>query len=192
MRRKAAEQSRLQPTSRAASVSVTVNANRREAESARTGGGGHGAGGKADKAERQLLEILLADAPLVTVAREKVRPESLTHTGLRRMLSELYAMQDAGTPADLDGLRVRLLDRPDLADAAGRLQDVGRGMSDRATWLGRVLNFFEEFRSETEKAAIQHELGGSVSDEQSVELLRRLVQKTSPPANSVGVNQAFN
>ena len=188
-RRKVAEAARLQPTSRPAAVSVTVNAtSRNQAQNATDAA----RGGKADKAERQLLEILLADAPLVTVARDKVRPDSLVHTGLRRMLEELYAMQDAGMPADLDGLRVRLLDRPDLADAASRLQDVGRGMSDRSTWLGRVLNFFEEFRTETEKSGIKHELAGAVNDEQSIALLRRLQQKTSPPANSQGVGPAFN
>ena len=79
-----------------------------------------------------------------------------------------------------------------LADAASRLQDVGRGMSDRPTWLGRVLNFFEEFRTETEKSGIKHELAGAVNDEQSIALLRRLQQKTSPPANSQGVGPAFN
>ena len=65
-------------------------------------------------------------------------------------------------------------------------------MSDRSTWLGRVLNFFEEFRTETEKTGIKHELAGAVNDEQSIELLRKLQQKTSPPANSAGIGQAFN
>ena len=130
---------------------------------------------KRDRAERQLLEILLADPGLVGKARERVAATDLIHTGLQRILGELFSMLEAGMPPDLDGLRVRLLDRPDLADAAGRLQDVGRGMSDRGVWLERVLNFFDEFHTETEKDELKRELAGNaIDDGQAVELLRKL------------------
>ena len=137
-RQKQAEQARLQPNARPANVSTSAASLARPAMPNVPGNPGATPppGGKADKAERQLLEILLADPPLVTVARDRVTPASLVHTGLRRMLDELFAIHDAGMPADIDGLRVRLLDRPDLVDAAARLQDVGRGMSERPTWLG--------------------------------------------------------
>jgi len=139
---------------------------------------------KRDRAERQLLEIVLADPALVSKARERVAAVDLQHTGLQRILGELYGLLEAGMPADVDGLRVRLLDRPDLADAAGRLQDVGRGMSDRAVWLERVLNFFDEFHTETEKDEWKRELSGSgIDDSQAVELLRKLqTPKRKPEA----------
>jgi DNA primase len=132
-------------------------------------------GGKAATAERQLLEILLADPALVGVARERVPVDAVLHTGLRRILGELYALLAAGMPPDVDGLRVRLLDRPDLADAAGRLQDVGRGMSERPTWLARVLNFFDELRTETQKTEFKQALAtGGMDDDQTLELLRKI------------------
>ncbi len=137
-------------------------------------------GGKVEKAERQLLEMLLADPDLVTLARPKLEPAAISHTGLRRLLEELFALYDSGTTPDMDGLRVRLLDRPDLASAATRLQDVGRGMTDRAAWLGRVLQFFEGQRHETERARLKSRLAsGPLSDDETVSALRSLQARDS-------------
>lgn len=138
--------------------------------------------GAAETAEKQLLELLLAEPVLVSVAAGQIEPETLLHTGLRRMLDELYALHRAGQPADLDGLRVRLIDRPDLVTAAQRLQDTGRHMTDRPEWLKRILNWFEENRTRAEKVALKAQLAaGPADDEQAVELLRRL--QGSPSRN---------
>ena len=138
--------------------------------------------GRAEKAERQLLEIVLADPDLVPAARSKVDAEAVTHTGLRRLLAELYALTDAGHPADLDGLRVRLLDRPDLIAAAGRLQDVGRGMTDRPAWLGRVVGFFDELKTEAARRAAKDQLtGGPMDADQTTEFLRRFMGRGGTP-----------
>lgn len=138
--------------------------------------------GAAETAEKQLLELLLAEPALVPVAAGQIEPETLTHTGLRRMLSELYALYRAGQPADLDGLRVRMIDRPDLVTSAQRLQDTGRHMSDRPEWLKRILNWFQENRTNAEKVALKAQLAaGPADDELAVELLRRL--QGSPSRN---------
>ncbi|MGL6074081.1 MAG: DNA primase [Fimbriiglobus sp.] len=167
-RRKQAEQTRSQPGSRATSVSMNATQT-------------PPASGKADKAERQLLEILLADPALVAVAHQKVPFAAIQHTGLQRLLQELYTLFEVGMPPDLDALRVRLLDRPDLAEAASRMQDVGRGMSDRATWLERVLKFFDEARSESAKAELKTQLAGEVGNDEQVALLRRIMAQTPQP-----------
>jgi DNA primase len=139
-------------------------------------------GGAAETAEKQLLELLLAEPALVPVAAGQIAPDTLAHTGLRRMLDELYALHRAGQPADLDGLRVRLIDRPDLVTAAQRLQDTGRHMNDRPEWLKRILTWFEENRTNAEKVALKAQLAaGPADDEQAVELLRRL--QGSPSRN---------
>ncbi len=141
-----------------------------------------GASGAAETAEKQLLELLLAEPVLVSVAARQIEPETLSHTGLRRMLDELYALHRAGQPADLDGLRVRLIDRPDLVTAAQRLQDTGRHMTDRPEWLKRILNWFDENRTNAEKVALKAQLAaGPADDELAVELLRRL--QGSPSRN---------
>ncbi len=138
--------------------------------------------GRAEKAERQLLEMLLADPDLVPAARQQVPPDVVTHTGLRRLLDELYALHDEGQPPDLDGLRVRLMDRPDLADAASRLQEVGRGMTDRPQWLARVVAFFGEARTTADKQVVKDRLSaGPMGDDETVAFLRRLQQAGAGP-----------
>ena len=118
----------------------------------------------------------------MSVAAGQIEPETLTHTGLRRMLSELYALLRAGQPADLDGLRVRMIDRPDLVTSAQWLQDTGRHMTDRPEWLKRILNWFEENRTKAEKVALKAQLAaGPADDQQAVDLLRRL--QGSPSRN---------
>ncbi|OWK43467.1 DNA primase [Fimbriiglobus ruber] len=137
--------------------------------------------------ERQLLELLLADPDLVPVAVERIKPEVLKHAELRRMLSELYALHAAGMTPDLDALRVRLIDRPDLAGAAMDLQNVGRHMTERgegAAWLDRVLKRFAEQTAETEQKAVKAELtSGPTDPDKTNELLYRLMGRTAPGRN---------
>jgi DNA primase len=125
--------------------------------------------------ERQLLQLLLAEPGLVGTAREKVPSDTLQHTGLRRMLSELYTLHADGEPADMDGLRVKLLDRPDLLEAAQKLQLVGHQITERGEWLGRIVSRFAEMRDETAKRAVKEQLAAGGSDDQAaLDLLRRL------------------
>lgn len=133
--------------------------------------------GKAVAAERQLLEIVLADPGLLPKAAAAIIPEALTHSGLRRMLAELYAAQAAGAVPDIDALRERLADRRDLFEAALRLQSVGQTISpeDRERWLLRILKRFDELKVEAEQKALREQIV-SAKEEDAVELLRKLQQ----------------
>ena len=124
--------------------------------------------------ERQLLELLLAEPALVPDAYATVPPETLTHTGLRRMLDELYALHAAGETPDLDALRVRLIDRPDLAESALRLQEVGRSMTERPAWLGRIIDAFARMVEEAAKSDVKREMAAATDDDTALALLKRL------------------
>lgn len=133
------------------------------------------AGGPPPAIERQLLEILLAEPTLVAEAVTSIDPDRLMHTGLRRVLTELYALHNAGERPDLDALRVRLIDRPDLAAAALRLQDVGRHIPERQEWFAKIVRRFGEQRAEVEKRRLKDQLaGGEVDEHAAVELLRQI------------------
>ncbi len=137
--------------------------------------------------ERQLLEVLLAEPPLVSLAVASIPPEELKHSGLRRMLTDLYALHQDGHSADLDGLRVRLMDRPDLAEAAMKLEFVGRQMNDRPEWLGKIVKKFASQGMDSEQKAVQTQLAaGNMDDAAALELLRKLQTpaKASPPGSN--------
>jgi DNA primase len=131
--------------------------------------------GPATSAERNLLQILLADPGLVPTAAAAMSPDEITHSGLRRLLAELYRSQAAGAVPDLDWLREQLLDRPDLFESAQGLQFVGHQMQERERWLGRLLQRFAHMKIETEERSVKEQLSGA-GPEQTVELLRKLHQ----------------
>lgn len=139
-------------------------------------------GGVAEAAERQLVELLLADPALVPAAATQLTAEEITHSGLRRILTELYAIHAAGAVPDLEALRARLDDRPDLFDvAAYRLTPVGQAMQDRAEWLNRLLKRFAELKAEATAKSVTQRLA-SASDEEAMELFRQLQKtQTQPP-----------
>ncbi len=140
--------------------------------------GGQKAGPEA-AAEKQLVELLLADPGLVPVASAKLSPEEISHSGLRRILAELYAIHAAGAVPDLEALRARLDDRPDLFDAAAhRLHPVGQQMQDREEWLQRLLRRFGELKAQVATRAVKAELAAA-TDDQAMDLLRKL-QQTQP------------
>ena len=128
--------------------------------------------------ERQLLEILLAEPDLVPVAAAEVRPDDLTHPGLRRLLENLYALQTRGEPADLDGLRP-LLDHPALAAKALEMQEIGRTMVDRPEWLRRIIAGFRERVTQSEQRRLRDQLTGVDDHAAAVELLRKLQNQTA-------------
>jgi DNA primase len=142
--------------------------------------------GPAEAAEKQLVELLLADPALVPVAAAQLAPEELTHTGLRRILSELYAVHAGGAVPDLEALRVRLDDRPDLFEAAAsRLHPVGQQMQDREQWLARLLKRFADMKAQAAARTVKEQLATATDEEQEIELLRKL-QQTQPPKRSAG------
>lgn len=135
--------------------------------------------GAAAIIERQLLQILLAEPDLVREAHGKIRPERIAHTGLRRMLVELYALHESGIPPELDNLRVRLIDRPDLAAAAMDLQEVGRSISERPIYFHKVVEGFAKVRVDDETRSLKRQLGGAdMDDAAKLDLLRRLQDRT--------------
>ena len=110
-------------------------------------------------------------------AVEAVSPEQITHTGLRRLLVEMYNLNATGQTPDLDGLRERLRDRPDLAEAALKLQYVGQHMQDREQWLARIVRRFAELKAEAEERSLREQLTSAGDDDATKELLRRLQGK---------------
>lgn len=124
--------------------------------------------------ERQLIQLLLAEPPLVSLVRANIPPERVQHTGLRRLLDEMYQLHDTGVSPDLDALRVRLLDRPDLARAASDLESIGRHTKDRPDFLNRIVRAFAEMSSDTEKRAVKEALAAGADDQATLDLLRRI------------------
>ena len=124
-------------------------------------------------AELQLLELLLAHPAFVPQASVAVGPEQVTHTGIRRILTELYAAQAAGLVPDIDALRERLADRPDLFEAAAQRQFIGQSMREPEQWLGRILRRFEEMKTEALRKSVKEQLA-SANEDEATELLRRL------------------
>jgi DNA primase len=130
--------------------------------------------------ERQLLELVLAEPDLISVAKQRVPIETIQHTGIQRMLSELYALNDAGQRADLDALRVRMIDRPDLVQAAMTRQHVGLQSKERPEKLLKVMDGFDRIKKETEQRAVKEALALGPADEQAtLELLRRIQGRPS-------------
>jgi DNA primase len=124
--------------------------------------------------EVELLRVLLAEPALVAVAATEVAPDHLEHPGLRRLLSELYALQTQGGMPDLDQLRVRLIDNPPLAEYALTLHDLGREIPERADRLKRLFLEFRKHRLEPVKQELQNQLHAAGDHKEAVELLRQL------------------
>jgi hypothetical protein len=95
---------------------------------------------------------------------------------LRLLLAGLYDLLAAGQPTDLDQLRGRL-DNPRLAERAMKLQEVGRGNSDRAGCLRMLLNLFEERRRRPALQELQNRLQAPSDHEAALELLRQLTTR---------------
>ncbi|MFM8271179.1 MAG: DNA primase [Gemmata sp.] len=135
-------------------------------------------------AERQMVELLLGDPALVPTAAEQLSPEEITHTGIRRIVTEMFAIQAAGMVADLEALRVRLEDRRDLFDAAAyQLQPVGQHMQDREEWLARLLKRFADLKAAAEAREAKEKLSGA-SDAETKELLRRIQLSQKRPGKA--------
>jgi DNA primase len=123
--------------------------------------------------EKQLLQLLLADPALVPAAFAEVPASEIQHLGLQQMLAGLYALHREREPPTLDLLRARL-DRADLAEAAMKLQEVGRANNDHAHWLRQLLEEFRRRRLLPLKQELENQLHAVSDHAQALELLRRL------------------
>ncbi len=138
--------------------------------------------GKPPAIENQLLQVLLAEPDLVPDASKRIPSSDVTHSGLRRLLDELYALAEVGQPADLDGLRVRLMDRPDLVEAAINLQNVGRHVTERPSYYNKIIAGFAQRHSDAERRTVKSELTTAADDAAQLVLLRKLQERGRPSA----------
>ncbi|MCS7046984.1 MAG: toprim domain-containing protein, partial [Gemmataceae bacterium] len=125
--------------------------------------------------ERELIELLLADAALVAPASTQIRPEEVEHPGLRTLLEGLYALAAAGLPADLDHLHGRL-DNGRLLDYALEAQDRGSRIEDRPAAFAKVAARFQEKRLARQRQELKYQVLAANDHDQAIELLARLKQ----------------
>ena len=127
------------------------------------------------EAEKQLLNLLMAYPLFVGQAQPAISPESITHSGLRRMLGEMYSIHAAGMTPDMDILRERLHDRPDLYEAAEKRRFVGQHISEPEQNLTRILGWFAKQAGQAEEKSLTAKLkGDSLDPDEATELLRKL------------------
>jgi DNA primase len=126
-------------------------------------------------AEVQLLQILLAEPEFVGRAVAGVGLDDISHPGLRTLLAELYALHAQGVFPTIDQLRLRLEDRPRLAQAATRLHLAGLELPDRRIALEQLLEVFQKRRERQVAYRLQGQLQSLPNDAPvPVELLRKL------------------
>jgi len=131
----------------------------------------------ASPRERQLLEVLLAEPKLVAIAADNVPLEEIDHPGLRELLRELYSLHSQGRTPDLETLRPTI-ENPELAQAALRMQSIGRMIADRPGALSGLVSEFKKKRSASEKQELQNQLQAASDHTEAVELLKQLQQRT--------------
>jgi DNA primase len=130
--------------------------------------------------EKELIEVLLAEPTLTPQARRLVQPHQLAHPGLRRVLAEMYALDEHGETFDVDMLRARLVDLPDLAEHLLILQASGQAHADRRSWLEDVLQRLYRRTIDPEVEDLQGRLKGQSGEGPvPIDLLRQLQEKTS-------------
>lgn len=128
--------------------------------------------------EKQLLNLLLAYPEFVALAVPVVSPEEIGHTGLRRMLGELYSIRASNRTPDMDILRERLHDRPDLFRAAETCREVGLHTTEAERNVERILKWFADQKSQTVERTLTAKLkGGALNHDEAAELLRKLQQR---------------
>jgi DNA primase len=123
------------------------------------------------------LELLLAQPRLVATAAAEVRPEEVTHLGLRQLLEGLYEMHRSGEEPELDLLRARI-DNTRLLEKAWELQERGRLHANPDAWLRDLLAEFRRRRAEPGRQEVHNQLYAANDHTEAVELLRRLQEQT--------------
>ena len=67
------------------------------------------------------------------------------------------------------------MDRPELCEAAQKLQFVGHQITERGEKLGKIVSRFAEMRDESEKRVVMQALAAGADDDQAaLALLRKL------------------
>jgi DNA primase len=125
--------------------------------------------------ERQLLEVLLAEPDLVSKARASLPLDEISHPGLRRLLAGLYALDESGQPATLDGMRGGLDGSP-LLNKAFELQANGERQPRRGEVCADLLTYFQVRREREIKQRLHAQLQAATDPAAAKELLGRLRQ----------------
>jgi DNA primase len=133
---------------------------------------------KAARHEVELLELLLADPPLVGQARAEIAAEEVEHPGLRQLLTALYALSAEGGQPDLDHLPGRV-DNEELLDTARKLQDQGLDHHDRPAYLKQVIVRFRERREARRTQEIRAQVLAADDPAAAIELLRKLNERAT-------------
>jgi hypothetical protein len=121
--------------------------------------------------------VLLAEPKLVAIAADHVSPEEIDHPGLRELLEGLYSLHSQERTPDLETLR-STIENPELAQAALRMQSIGRMIADRPGALSGLVSEFKKKRSASEKQELQNQLQAASDHTEAVELLKQLQQRT--------------
>lgn len=129
---------------------------------------------KADPVERILVECLLAEPELTAIAKMQIPLSEIEHPGLRRIVHEMYDLMGDGLVPELDTLRLRLMDKPKLADFALRALEVGLKHPDRTAWLAQIVAAFRDRRTSRDKRSLKSQLQATGDPAAAMELLRKL------------------
>src|SRR5262249_46410413 len=121
----------------------------------------------------ELLEVLLADGAMVSVAIEEVATDEIEHPGLKQLLEGLYRLHAEGVQPGLDHLRGRL-NNEKLLDKAREFQERGLRHKDRSEYLQAILAWFEERRSQRRRQDLKSQVQAAGDHDAAVELLRQL------------------
>jgi len=123
--------------------------------------------------ERQLLEVLLAEPKLVSVAAKQIEVNWLTHPGVRQLIEGLYRLEAEGMEPTLDHLRTRI-NNPALIEKALQLQERGLANPDRASWLEKIVDCFRDQLDKSRKQELQTQLKEIQDREAAMEILRQI------------------
>jgi hypothetical protein len=134
----------------------------------------------AAKHEIELLEVLLADGPLVAVAQSEVAPSELEHPGLRLLLESLYRLHAEGLEPGLDHLQGRI-DNERLLDKARELMELGLTKCDRHAYLQTILARFRERRELRRTQELKSQVLAAGDHQAALRLLRQLQNKKEGP-----------
>jgi DNA primase len=129
---------------------------------------------KADARERELVECLLAEPDLTAKAKDAIPVDEIEHPGLRRIIHEMYDLVNDGLVPELDTLRMRLIDKPKLADFALRALEVGAKHGDRSAWLMQLIAAFRERSINRDKKHLRSQLQAAGDSSAAMELLKKL------------------
>lgn len=126
-------------------------------------------------AQLNLVELLLAHPAFVAEAVAVVHPDEFTHADARRVLQELYDVHAAGVVPDMDRLRERLADRPDLFAAAERRRFIGQHMQEPEQNVARILGWFARQKRESEERSLTARLkSDELTPDEAREVMTRL------------------